>query len=58
MEVELNMAICEMFTCDIKKELRYRQFELLDCTLDEEYAKWSIRRCEALKFELMERGQL
>ena len=53
-----NVAICEMCTADIKAELSLRSFEMLDPTLDEEYVKWSVRRCEALKFELMVREVL
>lgn len=47
-----ELAICEMFTMDIKAEISARQFELLDPTLDEQYRRWSIHRIKALMFEL------
>lgn len=53
-----NIAICEMFTMDIKTELSARQFELLDMTLDKPYRRWIEDRINALKFELMSRGEL
>lgn len=51
-----NIAICEMFTCDIKAEISARQFELLDPTLDKTYRRWCVDRVEALWFELNTRN--
>ena len=50
-----NIAICEMFTCDIEKELSARRFEALDCTLDKTYRCWLMARIDALVFELEDR---
>ena len=47
-----RVAICEMFTRDIKAEISARQFELLDPTLDSSYRRWVYDRIEALKCEL------
>lgn len=50
-----NMAICEMFTSDIEKELSARRFEALDCTLDKSYRCWLTVRIDALVAELEKR---
>lgn len=48
-------AICEMSTIDIKEELRVRQFELLDPSVDGALRRWTIDRVEALLLELNNR---
>lgn len=51
----MDIAICEMFTQDIKAEISARQFELLDPTLDATYRRYSEDRIRALLFELENR---
>lgn len=54
--LEERIAICDMFTVDIRAEISARQLELLDPTLDMHYRRWSEDRIKALISELDLRG--
>lgn len=53
----METNISEMYTIDIKAEISSRQFELLDCTLDDEYRRYVVDRLNALVFELESRNK-
>lgn len=50
-------AICEMSLIEIEEELQVMQKELLDTSNEEAYRKWCVHRCEALRFEALERDR-
>lgn len=52
----METNISEMYTIDIKAEISSRQFELLDCTLDDKYRHYVVDRLNALVFELENRN--